>query len=461
MTGFSTTPLRARQLRARQLIAVFSTLLTLVAGGCTSVSPLRTDAQRSCDLFFSELDQSIRENHARDNQNFPIAGHRWLRSNRYLASFANEANIDPEWLLDQMAALARNDYQIEWIRAGRSAAELTQTTRRIEQCQTTLRNSLPEDFLDQITPREEYRTLQRVFGLYPLTGIGVMAGIRSLHQEVAQTFATPLDDLPVTGTLMRWELADENTALDSRFAMHAPVIEVDVAGDDDMIGVPKRDQHNGLNFQADQPVLFVHTARTRFEGRSLTQLVYVFWFPSRTPEGAIDLLAGTLDGLTWRVTLDEDGTPLIYDVMHNCGCYHMFFPSERLTRRGGEPDGEPPIIPASVTSQSGEGRIHLRLAAGNHYVQRVWRGPSKAPHRRFTLRPYDDLRRGGLFPADGIIAESRRGEWLTLWPMGVPAPGAMRQWGRHATAFIGRRYFDEPFLFERYFSSHTHSEAPL
>ena len=35
--------------------------------------------------------------------------------------------------------------------------------------------------------------------------------------------------------------------------------------------------------------------------------------------------------------------------------------------------------------------------------------------------------------------------------MGIPSAGAMRQWGRHATAFVGRRHFDEPFLVERYF----------
>jgi hypothetical protein len=27
----------------------------------------------------------------------------------------------------------------------------------------------------------------------------------------------------------------------------------------------------------------------------------------------------------------------------------------------------------------------------------------------------------------------------------------MRQWGRHATAFVGRRHFDDPDLLERYF----------
>ena len=36
-------------------------------------------------------------------------------------------------------------------------------------------------------------------------------------------------------------------------------------------------------------------------------------------------------------------------------------------------------------------------------------------------------------------------------PMGVPEPGAMRQWGRHATAFVGRRHFDDADLFEKYF----------
>ena len=35
--------------------------------------------------------------------------------------------------------------------------------------------------------------------------------------------------------------------------------------------------------------------------------------------------------------------------------------------------------------------------------------------------------------------------------MGVREPGAMREWGRHPTAFIGRRHFDEARLIERYF----------
>jgi len=34
---------------------------------------------------------------------------------------------------------------------------------------------------------------------------------------------------------------------------------------------------------------------------------------------------------------------------------------------------------------------------------------------------------------------------------GVLSPGAMRQWGRHAVAFVGRRNFDDPFFMDRMF----------
>jgi hypothetical protein len=36
--------------------------------------------------------------------------------------------------------------------------------------------------------------------------------------------------------------------------------------------------------------------------------------------------------------------------------------------------------------------------------------------------------------------------------MGIASAGAMRQWGTHATAFVGRRQFDDPFLLEEAFA---------
>jgi hypothetical protein len=32
--------------------------------------------------------------------------------------------------------------------------------------------------------------------------------------------------------------------------------------------------------------------------------------------------------------------------------------------------------------------------------------------------------------------------------MGIASAGAMRQWGRHPTAFVGRRHFDDPQLLD-------------
>jgi hypothetical protein len=37
--------------------------------------------------------------------------------------------------------------------------------------------------------------------------------------------------------------------------------------------------------------------------------------------------------------------------------------------------------------------------------------------------------------------------------MGIVDSGAMRQWGTHATAFIGRRHFDDARLIERRFET--------
>jgi len=44
----------------------------------------------------------------------------------------------------------------------------------------------------------------------------------------------------------------------------------------------------------------------------------------------------------------------------------------------------------------------------------------------------------------------RAERWL-FWPMGIDSAGAMRQWGRHATAFVGRRHFDDADLLEKRF----------
>jgi len=78
----------------------------------------------------------------------------------------------------------------------------------------------------------------------------------------------------------------------------------------------------------------------------------------------------------------------------------------------------------------------------------------------YSLDEYGQLRslhhlkddRRSMFGQDSIAPGSRRLERLILWPTGVYSPGAMRQWGRHAVAFVGRRHFDDPFFMDKMFN---------
>ena len=102
-----------------------------------------------------------------------------------------------------------------------------------------------------------------------------------------------------------------------------------------------------------------------------------------------------------------------------------------------------------------------RLSSGDHMVESV----TVAPQPRevsggvYRLADEDRLRslplpaggRRSVFAPDGIMPGTQRGERVLFWPMGIASPGAMRQWGRQPTAFVGRRHFDDPRLVEERF----------
>jgi hypothetical protein len=209
-----------------------------------------------------------------------------------------------------------------------------------------------------------------------------------------------------------------------------------------------------------EPVVYAHAAYTRYRGQVLLQFVYTLWFSERPARAALDLLAGRLDGLVWRVTLAPDGEPVVYDSIHPCGCYHAFFPTPRARPRPApEPLEEWAFAPQSLPRVDDGSRAVVTLASGTHYIERVAIERGNESLVRYALQPYDELRSlpraGGshasAFGPDGLIAGTERLERFLFWPMGIASAGAMRQWGRHATAFVGRRHFDDADLFERRF----------
>jgi hypothetical protein len=343
-----------------------------------------------------------------------------------------------------------------------------------------------EALLREARVPDDYDQWKRIVGLYWLTRIPFASGVRGYQREVETVFATPLDALPLRGRLTAHvpppaqPLSTAESAailerapsdalgiavpgagdLERLFQAHAPVWLLDQRDDNDRIGRLVFADDGSVRVDTSVPTVYRRVAHTRYGDRVLLQLVYSVWLPARPKTSGPDLLGGHLDALVWRVTLAPDGAPLVYDSIHSCGCYHQFFPTARAEPLP-QPDtlDETAFVPQHLPPVSPGQRIALRLEAGTHYLQRILLPAPDANGRTTAWLDDDALRslpvagggRRSAFRPDGIVAGSERGERWLFWPMGVREPGAMRQWGRHATAFVGRRHFDEARLMQRYF----------
>ncbi|MDZ7668980.1 MAG: hypothetical protein U5Q16_05990 [Gammaproteobacteria bacterium] len=488
----------ASRRRPRALAAAGSA--ALLAGCAAWVAPLdhpasasqqRPDPVAQCARLYQRVDAAVAAAGVADAQSARIARFPYLRINRFLADSvpaAGDAASFDFWVqrLRRLDARARNA-ELANLPSGSRFAD---SAARLQRCAATLLHHDLADPDNRIRLRtasvpDDYQPLQRVLGLYPLTSMPFLLGVRRLHDEIRETFATPLASLPVAGSLRRLRppaprpllSADEvagilqraadnplripvptGADLERLFRAFAPHWEIDVASADDRPGRLVLSGGTAAEVTG-SPVVYTTISHARWQQHALLQLNYVIWFPARPRQGPLDLVGGHLDGLTWRVTLGPNGRPLLYDAMHNCGCYYMAFSTPRVQvdtrRRGWE---EPLVIPQTVPD--GSEALTIRLQAGTHYVQRVYRRGDAGEGEAYELADYDRLRslplqdggRRSLFRPDGIVEGTQRRERWLFWPMGVPEPGAMRQMGNHAIAFVGRRHFDDPRLLERYFA---------
>jgi hypothetical protein len=484
-------------------------LICAALTGC-AVAPLErpaTGAEAQCHEAFARVDQAVEEAGVGDGMAARVAGFPYLRASRFLASYARDdlAGGQFDQWLERMTILGRGAHRVEL--ANLPAVQLEDLGRAL--AEVGLRDTSPRDALEQCAERlaaadsarperraalrgavhvpDDYATWQRVVGLYWITRIPFANGVRGWQQDVRDTFARPLEALPVSGRLTayapppgsfgRKELAavlarasanplgipdPGSEDLESLFRAFAPRFVVDTAGAADLPGELGWGKDGPPRVVSSLPVVYRRVSHARFEGRALLQLNFAIWFPERPLEEGWDILGGHLDGVLWRVTLAPDGEPWVFDTIHHCGCYHQFFPTPRAGLRP-QPDtlDEIAFVPQVLPRADPGMRITLRVAARTHYLERVILDAGlPEPAREYVFADDDALRslplgaggRRSLFRPDGIVQGSERGERWLYWPMGVPEPGAMRQWGRHATAFVGRRHFDDPGLLERYFT---------
>ena len=255
------------------------------------------------------------------------------------------------------------------------------------------------------------------------------------------------------------------------FRKHAPKFHIDLLQDNDKLGAPHW-QQNQIAVDTENPHIYTIASMTRFADTKLLQLNYVAWFPERRPTAPIDLYAGKIDSIIWRVTLNKDGEVLLYDSIHSCGCYHKYFPvSQQLLVRTSPTAREPANI-FPLSHSIAERGVTLTITSNEHYIVGVSstipaaNSQQQLQTSRYRFQPYHSLYNlqhnfqsnspnpsasKSLFDADGIISASKRLERFTLWPTGIRSVGAMRQWGTHSTGFIEQQHFDDANLLENYF----------
>jgi hypothetical protein len=450
-----------------------------------------------CAQFFAALDNHTSAAAAIDPGAFPVKGYPYMRVNRFIASFdgqldhpaAFEAWIDRMQAIDQDA----RKYEIANLPHG-SVTALDPVNGRpgiyqtVADCADILRKA---DFKgaqhkrklhERVVVPDDYIIFHRVLGLYPLTRLFVAHGVSRWHAEAKHHFSnTPPSDwqtvLYAPDGQSDWKQLIGNLEAIARdalgiplyspeqrntlFRMYAPVWEIQIHGDHDRIGTPIWNTHGHLDVDTRQPTTYTLLSFTRFRNQVLTQLNYIIWFPERPKKSATDIYGGLLDGVNYRVTLDADGSPLLYETVHNCGCYYKAFPTKRLRLRENNAYAEPPLVLTAPDIDPSRNLVSLGMQSGTHYVQHLYplsrdehleaETYSFSDYGHLRSMPYLKAHRRSMFDQNGLAPGSERLERFILWPTGVLSPGSMRQWGRHAVAFVGRRHFDDPTYMDNMF----------
>lgn len=449
--------------------------------GCAQQLP---STSTDCAALFAAREAVSAASH--DAQYQPLSGFIGLRSDRVLAALGPTAHSPAQRSL-WLQRLAERDTEASNIELGNSTPSIAREWRspakqeQLQSCRNQQQQQLleqPADFQRAVQAAQvpdTYRDWARILGLYALAKPVYRQQIAHAQQADEQV-PVPLDsarwlgyqalpdapalELPLHIDTLGLPQADPQQ-LTALFARHAPRLKVEQASRADRLGSPKFNAAGQRDFDQQAPQVFEQVGWSQLNGRWHLQLIYQFWFSSRPKPQPWDLYGGELDGLLWRVTLDEQGHALLYESIHPCGCWQNFWlPADSPWQARAQVPPSNDLEPRSVRRIDGNGRQTptLWLSAGEHSLLSVDTRHSPYPAMSYQLRPLNDLRqlthpqgRRSLYGVDGLISGTERLERWLLWPAGVVSPGAMRQWGQHATAFVGRAQFDDPRLLERYF----------
>lgn len=454
--------------------------------------------------FFELLDQTVKNAGVHNASVFTVTGFPYLRSSRFLAGLKADLNTD-----------ARRTQWVGWMQqldlAARRKEILTLPAEDLKDLSQKLGEPADRKILlnrinfysdrllahDQRQPNyyqtlqaavsvpSEYSTAMRVVGIYPLTSIGVTSVTRRVQDKFKKLHHAPADQLEILGELTAYRpseapaysepivqqilkrskqnalgvprpsVADRQLLL----SMFAPVIDQDVAAAYDEIGEVVW-HHDKVSVSPAKPTVYYYLSQARLKGKPILQLNYVFWYSARNGPLSPRIERGPLDGLTVRVSLDDDGQPFMVDIMNNCGCYHFFMPYlQKPVKTISVPNQIDAFVPRRLPASFPRQRLRLRIMSGWHQVDHLNADLKPAKYVSYQLADYDRLEMlsrneqtfESIFNSRGIAKDSPRIESLIFFPMGIADIGSMRQRGHHAVLFIGRAHFDDPEIFDKHF----------
>ena len=454
--------------------------------------------------FFEELDSAVYRSGTRNGAYFTVPGFPYLRADRFLVSLKDRLKNDAQkdqWvgLMQQLDLAARKteiqtlpDSEVEKLAA---SFNLLPERRILETkaisysdrllAHDRMRPDFYEVLLTAVQDSDEYSTLMRIFGLYPIASIPVAIVTDRVFDEIAEWHQLSPDELQTQGTLTAFgpsailefsgetvreilkrsrqnplaiplpSVADRKTLS----VIFAPVIIQDLAADYDRPGAMGWGDKQ-LEIDPDNPRAYYYFSHAYLKNEPVLQINYVIWYSERSGPNSPLIERGPIDGLTVRVSLANSGRPFMVDIMNNCGCYHFFVPrQEKVQRIRPSPLAIDAFVPAWLPDDFPRKRLTIRVISGWHQVANVSarRTPVDVipyhlvPYQRLEMLPKNDTRRESMFTARGLGKYTERIESDIFISMGVPQVGRMRQRGHHAIKFVGRAHFDDPHLFDKHF----------
>lgn len=460
----------------------FIFLMLMALSACTTISDRNYSSavteQVSCFPAFVALDK-LAFQHSGTLLGNRLESMPWLRHNRLIthdiAAQSTHQNINK--LLQQMSDLAKRGLLLEVAAVPKNKIEHWQkryqintlTDEFIQQCATQLahlQRKSPQKTLANlkaISPDNDYSTLARVAGLYPLASVPFRLGVVKEQRQLAKEWGQINDKQWFQYTPAITSGAKKTSSESQLLKRHAPTWLIDSATQANLPGAPFW-QGQQLKVNTQRPTTYAFVSEARWKQQPVTQLNYVIWFTERPPLKRLDWVAGQHDAVVFRVNLNQQNEVIAYDSIHLCGCwYRLFLPEGRPFRSNNNYWREPVLMQRVRSPGKKSPSMAIYLQADTHQIQYIQpvADISKTGHQIVAAKSYQSVpfsqllklpTKSGVRPVfnkQGYVTGSERPERWLFWPMGVKNPGALRRFGDHAISFVGRRDFDDPNLLEK------------